>query len=124
MSYCMTESQDASNLPLCKEIGEYICAAYPGYSWHIRIDGGALIIKNMSISAQAAMIKHLSELDDGGKRKKEVVMAAGYLLEAAGLSRRGKISPENAKTMEGLPKGEKFKPLPDFNSTKIIVSDR
>jgi len=108
---------------MCKEIGEYICAAYPGYTWHIRIDGGALIIKNFSISSTAAMVKHMKDLDDGGKRKKEVVMAAGYLLEAAGLSRRGKEGNVTATKLEGMSKGEKFQPIAG-PEPKLIVSDR
>ena len=110
--YCMTESKDASNLPKCKEIGEYICAAYPGYSWHIRIDGGCLILKNMSISATAAIVRHYDKTisQDATRLKHDVVMAAGELLEAAHLSR---IRNEGvlAKQLEGLPKKEKFKPI-------------
>lgn len=114
MAYCATESADPSNLPLCKEIGEYVCAAYPGYSWHIRIDGGLLIIKNMSISAQAAMVRKYSSTvaQDATRLKRDVVMAAGEFLEAASLSRTKRIHDgEIAKSLEGMAKGEKFKPI-------------
>lgn len=112
MPYCMTESADAANLPKCKEIGEYICAAYPGYSWHIRIDGGCLVIKNMSISATASMVRKYSQTiaQDATRLKHDVVMAAGEFLEAASLSRRHNQG-GTAKQLEGLPKGEKFKPV-------------
>ena len=112
MAYCMTESADASNLPKCKEIGEYICAAYPGYSWHIRIDGGCLIIKNMSISETAAMVRHYSTTiaQDATRLKHDVVMAAGEFLEAASLA-RGRGQGGIAKKLEGLSKGEKFRPI-------------
>lgn len=111
MAYCMTESANAQNLPLCKEIGEYICAAYPGYSWHVRIDGGMLIIKNMSISEVNAMVRRYSDIaHDAKARKTEVVRAAGEFLEAASL-RRGRSEGVIASSLEGVSKGEKFKPV-------------
>lgn len=113
MAYCITESKDPQNLPKCKEIGEYICQAYPGYTWHIRIDGGLLIIKNMSISTTASMVRkyNLTIAQDATRMKRDVVMAAGEFLEAANLRRGKHIVGEYAKTLEGLPKGEKFKPI-------------
>ena len=112
MPYCITESADASNLPKCKEIGEYICAAYPGYTWHVRIDGGMLIIKNMSISTTAAMCRKYATTvaQDATRLKKDVVMAAGEFLEAAHLS-RGLDQGGIATQLEGLDKGSKFKPI-------------
>jgi hypothetical protein len=111
MAYCATESADAANLPMCKEIGEAICHAYPGYSWHIRIDGGILIIKNMSISEVNAMVRYYSDIaHDAGARKRDVVRAAGELLEAASL-RRGRSDGTVATKLEGVPKGEHFKPV-------------
>ena len=111
MAYCATESADPSNLPLCKEIGEYVCQAYPGYSWHIRIDGGLLIIKNMSISEVNAMVRRYSDIAHDAKRRRiEVVRAAGELLERAHL-RRGMSEGRIATQLEGVPRGEKFKPI-------------
>lgn len=110
MAYCATESADAANLPMCKEIGEYICAAYPGYSWHIRIDGGMLVIKNMSISSVNAMVRRYSDIAHDAKRRKvDVVRAAGEFLEAAHL-RRGASEGVIANQLEGISKGEWFKP--------------
>ena len=111
MPYCVTDSQDERNIPMCKEIGEYLCTAYPGYSWHIRIDGGLLIIKNPAINGNAAMVRKIKSLDfDAGVRKREVISAAGEFLECAGL-RRGMATGEIAKHLEGMSKGEKFKPI-------------
>jgi hypothetical protein len=112
LPFCITESADPANLPKCKEIGEYICTAYPGYTWSIRIDGGLLIIKNSSISVTAAAVRRYDTTiaQDATRLKHDVVMAAGEFLEAAGLSRlhnHGGV----AKGLEGLPKGEKFQPL-------------
>jgi hypothetical protein len=121
MAYCATESANAANLPMCKEIGEAICSAYPGYSWHIRIDGGMLIIKNMSISSVNAMVRKYSDIaHDAGLRKRDVVRAAGEFLEAAHL-RRGASEGVIANQLEGVPKGEKFKPMAP--EPKIVVPE-
>lgn len=121
--FAMTESKDEANLPMCKEIAEYLCQAYPGHSWHVRIDGGLLIIKNMAISQTASMIRKFKDIaQDAGQRKRDVVMAAGAFLEAAHMH-RGKFDGEPAKVLEGLPKGEKFKPIVPVhaeNEKKII----
>ena len=111
MSFAITESKDEINLPMCKEIAETLSIAYPGHSWHVRIDGGLLIIKNMNISETAAMVRKFKDIEhDATIRKKAVIMAAGEILEAANM-RRGWYEGETAKTLEGLPKGEKFKPI-------------
>lgn len=110
-AYCITESADEANFPMCKEIAETLSTAYPGYGWHVRIDGGLLIIKSMKISTTASMVRHYKEIaHDAGIRKKEVIMAAGEFLEAAHM-RRGRWQGENAKTLEGL--DGKFKPIED-----------
>lgn len=115
MSFAITESKDEINLPMAKEIAETLSIAYPGHSWHVRIDGGLLIIKNMNISETAAMVRKFKDIEhDATIRKKAVIMAAGEFLEAANM-RRGWYDGETAKTLEGLPKGEKFKPItPDM----------
>lgn len=109
MAYAMTESAEESNLPMCKEVAEYLCAAYPGHSWHVRIDGGLLIIKNFAISPTAAMVRKYSSIaHDAKRRKHDVIMAAGEFLEAAHL--HGRWNGDVATQLEGLPKGHKFKP--------------
>ena len=109
--YVMTEATNEADLPMCKEIAEYLCAAYPGHPWHIRIDGGLLIIKNMKISPVWSMTRKFADIaHDAGRRKREVVMAAGAFLEAANM-RRGKADGENAKTLEGRLDKKPFKPI-------------
>jgi len=110
MAYCMTESKDPRNLPMCKEIAEDLSVAYPGYSWFVRIDGGMLIIKNMAISATAAMCRPFSAIaQDAGQRKRDVIMAAGEFLECARLH-RGKSDGSVATELEGMIAG-KFQPV-------------
>lgn len=121
MAYAMTESKEEANLPMCKEIAEYLCGAYPGHSWHVRIDGGLLIIKNLAISPTAAMVRKFSTIaHDAKKRKHDVVIAAGEFLEAAHM-KRGTYEGEKAIVLEGLPKGSKFKPVDA--APPVIITD-
>lgn len=109
--YVMTESADERNLPMCKEIAEYLVQAYPGYPWHVRIDGGMLIIKNMKISPVWSMTRKYSDIaQDAMIRKREVVRAAGAFLEAAYL-RRGQASGEFAKKLDERKDKKAFTPL-------------
>ncbi len=109
--HVMTESQDPANLPLCKEIAEYLVGAYPGHPWFVRIDGGMLIIKNMNISDKWAMCRPFSSIaHDAKRRKHDVVMAAGEFLECAAMA-RGKSSGEIAKALEGRKDKKEFTPL-------------
>jgi hypothetical protein len=109
--YVMTESADEANLPMCKEIAEYLVQAYPGHPWHVRIDGGMLIIKNMKISPIWSMARKFSTIaQDAGIRKREVVMAAGEFLECANL-RRGLATGETAQTLEGRKDDKPFTPI-------------
>ena len=111
MGYAMTESRDTANLPMAKEIAEILSLAYPNHSWHVRVDGGLVIIKNMNISESASMVRKYSEIaHDAGIRKRDVIMAAGEFLEAAHM-RRGYFEGRAATQLEGLPKGHRFKPV-------------
>ena len=111
VGHVMTESEDPANLPMCKEIAEYLWGAYPGHSWFVRIDGGMLIIKNLKISEKWAMVRPFSSISqDAGSRKKEVVMAAGEFLECANMRRAG-WQGETAKTLEGRKDKNTFTPL-------------
>ena len=115
MSYAITESADEGNLPMAREIAETLTMAYPGHSWHVRIDGGIVIIKNMNISTTAGMVRQYADLaHDAGYRKREVIRAAGEFLEAAHM-RRGYFDGEVAKELEGLPRGHRFKPVTRIN---------
>ena len=121
MSYCLTESADPANLPMCKEIGEYICAAYPGYTWSIRIDGGMLIIKNLMISADWSMCRKFASIaHDAAKRKHDVVMAAGEFLECANM-RRGAFEGEYAKELDGRLDKNDFVPVATPKGQSLII---
>ena len=107
MPLVQTESRDSSNLPMMREIGEILAQAYPGYSWLVRIDGGLLMISTSDINGhygrQTAlrMVRYFSDIaHDAEVRKRQVIMAAGELLERAHL-RRGRSREEKPKVFEG-----------------------
>lgn len=88
MGIAYTESRDPANLPLAKEIVETLTFAYPNHSWWVRIDGGLVIIKHFGISGVVGMVRRYDALaHDALVRKRDVILAAGELLERAGLPR-------------------------------------
>ena len=115
----MTESADDLNLPMCKEIAQYLVEAYPGHPWHVRIDGGMLIIKNQRISPVWSMARKFADIaHDAKRRKHDVVMAAGEFLEAANM-RRGLATGETAKVLEGRKDNKPFTPLVDLSGNAL-----
>ena len=88
MALIQTESQDPSNLMMAKELGEYLASAYPNHSWHVRIDGGIVVVKNMAVSGTIGMVRHFKDIaHDAKTRKHDILIAAGELLERARLRR-------------------------------------
>lgn len=88
MALIQTTSEDPANLPMAKEIAEILAFGYPNHSWHIRIDGGIVVIKNMAISGTIGMVKHFKDIaHDATARKRDILNAAGELLERAALRR-------------------------------------
>ena len=72
-----------------KEAAEILSTAYPNHSWWVECKGGVLVIKHFGISGTIGMLRKLSQLvGDANARKREIVLAAGELLERAGLPRR------------------------------------
>lgn len=107
MTLAYSESEDPANLPMANEILEVLTYAYPGHSWWVRIDGGVVIIKHFDISGTVGMVRKYKDLaHDANARKRDVINAAGELLERAHV-RRGKRPDElNVTVLEG---GERFK---------------
>ena len=72
-----------------KETAEILSASYPNHSWWVECKGGVIVIKHFGISGTIGMLRKLSQLvGDSTARKREIVRAAGELLERAGLPRR------------------------------------
>jgi hypothetical protein len=74
-----------------KESAELLVSAYPNHSWWIECKGGVLIIKHLEASGRRGLIGMLRKMDqlshDATRRKREILMAAGELLERANLAR-------------------------------------
>lgn len=109
MTYIATESADPANLPMAKEMLEALTVAYPKHSWKVRIDGGIVFITCLEIAwrkpiGMARKFKDMAH--DAMARKREVIRAAGELLERAHLKRGTKEEGAAAKVLEG---GEEFK---------------
>lgn len=75
---------------LAKEAAEALVAAYPGHGWWVEVRAGVLIIKHLEASGARGtigMLRHLSKLPAGQGFKRELMRAAGELLERAHLAR-------------------------------------
>lgn len=87
--YCYGENPLADGF--AKETAETLVEVYPNHHWWVEVKGGSLIIKHMEASGQRCligMVKHLSQLNSGyAARRKDVITAAGELLERAYLPR-------------------------------------
>ena len=106
MAIAAWTSADPANGGIAKEMLESLVSAYPNHSWIVRIDGGVVHIKHGGISSTIGMCLHFSKIKgDAAARKKDVIMAAGELLERARL-RRGVNNGDPARVLDG---GDKFK---------------
>jgi hypothetical protein len=74
-----------------KEAAEVLVTAYPNHGWWVECKGGVLVIKHLEASGARGLIGMLRKMDqlshDAGRRKREILIAAGELLERAGLRR-------------------------------------
>lgn len=112
MTIAYAESNNPANLPMAKEMLEVLTEAYPGHSWWVRIDGGIVQVKHFDISGTIGMVRKYRALaQDAHARKRDVIRAAGELLERAHL-RRGRRGPEMVQVLEGA---EQYKWKPQVN---------
>ena len=96
-------SRSAEELTLiewAKAVGDKISEHYPNHLWAVAWQGGALVVKNLSISGLYGMV-----LEDPRKHGlrfilKDAVMKAGELLERCGM-RRGAWDGSPAEKLEG-----------------------
>lgn len=112
--YCYGDSKLADSF--AKESAETLVAAYPNHSWWVECKGGVLVIKNFAISGTVGMLRHMSKLDVSATiRKRDILRAAGELLERAAL-RRGAYDGEITQDLDADPRTRrewaKRKPLP------------
>lgn len=126
MDFAITEGQTVHEEAVSKDVAQILTGAYPGHNWWVEILDGMLRIKSLRVSANAGMVVPLRLFDsDAARLKREVVMKAGEFLEAANL-RRGAFQGENATTLEGMPKGQRARLMPqprEYANDDIVVSD-
>jgi len=83
------DSPNADNM--AKEAAEILVSAYPNHAWLVEVRQGVLIIKHAEASGmrgRIGMLRKVSQIaHDAQARKKELIRAAGELLERAGLKR-------------------------------------
>jgi hypothetical protein len=109
--WAYTETDHPQLDGLAKELAEYICAAYPGYSWAVTIRGGMVQIRSNRIHPNWGMQIYLNDIQhDAGSRKKTVVMKAGEFLEAANM-KRGLWQGDYAKELDGRKDKKEFSPI-------------
>lgn len=102
--HIITEADDDRDDSMTKEIAGVLAEAYPGHPWHIRIGQGMLIIKHMKLTSKWGIARRIDRLVwDAANRKREVVMAAGELLERAGLTRGRAKEGEYQRKVDGVP---------------------
>lgn len=74
-----------------KDVAEILSGTYPNHAWWIECKGGVLIIKHLEASGARGLIGMLRKMDllpqDTTALKKELIQAAGELLERANLRR-------------------------------------
>lgn len=76
---------------LAKSSAEALTLAYPNHSWWVECKGDSLIIKHFDISDKIGMVRRISALSaDAAAFKRDIIMAAGELLECVGLARGGR----------------------------------
>lgn len=102
--HLIVEADDDRDDGMASEVGAILAQAYPGHPWHVRIGQGMLIIKHMRMSAKWGIARRYSRFTwDAAVRKREIVLAAGELLERAGLTRGQIVEGEYKRVVEGVP---------------------
>lgn len=94
-----------SDAAIAGDVGLILTDAYPGHPWHVNVSSkqGILHIKHMRMSNKWGIVRKLGNvLPDAKVFKHEVVMAAGELLERAGM-RVGKDVQESIVGIDGIP---------------------
>ena len=98
-----------------KSAAEALVATYPNHSWWVECKQGVLIIKHLEASGVRGIVGMLRKMDQlqGQEGTREIVRAAGEMLERAGFSRGGRTEdPVDAFEMDS-PEMDKYwhKPL-------------
>lgn len=85
-----------------KNIAEHLIKHYPGHLWSVQVYQGVVIIKNLALSGDWGFVLHQNKMDNDGR---EVIRAAGELLERYNLS-RGRLIENQVNDLKQDFKGE------------------
>lgn len=89
LTYCFGDNLLAD--AYAKEAAEALNTVYPNHSWWVECKQGVLIIKHTEASGVRACVGMLRKVEDLAHsawfRKRDIIHAAGELLERAGLRR-------------------------------------
>lgn len=107
----IVEADDDRDDLMARDVASCLCDAYPGHPWHVRIGKGVLIIKHMRITQKWGVARRYDRLTwDAKARKREVIMAAGELLERAGMARGKAVDGQTIYRVEGIPQKDVLRP--------------
>ncbi len=101
--HVVVEADHSLDEPVAGEIARALCEAYPGHPWHVAITGGLIVIKHLRMTAKWGMIRKYDAVHDANRLRREVVSAAGELLERAHML-RGRATEDRVSLVEGIPK--------------------
>lgn len=92
-----------ADVPMASDVLYTLVCAYPGYAWVVMIRGGVLQVKIGDWSQHWGMALHMNDIQhDAGKRKRDVLRAAGEFLERARMI-RGQHHGAKPVSIEGVP---------------------
>jgi hypothetical protein len=84
-----TSNEDIKEMETCRLVGDALTEAYRDHLWAVAFQGGAIVVKLMSVEGYYGMILDNAERYSASALKKHAIMSAGELLERSG-QKRGK----------------------------------
>ena len=96
----VTSLDEIGMMEWAKAVGDRLARTYPDHMWAVAWQGGALVVKNLSISGFYGMILENPKKNTLKEIEKDAVLKAGELLERCGM-KRGKWDGQPAEKLEG-----------------------
>ena len=97
------DTEHTADEPMAEQMLADLCQAYPGHAWFVVIKGGIVHVKDLDLHANWGMCLHYSPIKGDAKdRKRDVLRAAGEVLERANL-KRGANEGKRVLHVEGIP---------------------
>src|SRR5271169_489737 len=83
----VTSGDDLAEISVCKLVGDALHDAYRNHLWAVLFQGGAIVVKLMSVEGNYGFIMSPKERYSASAFKRHAVMAGGELLERSGQKR-------------------------------------